>query len=150
LLEAARATPKHCMTIAMSSPGKDGTPQRHRRAILGPVSHMKANPAATKSATARNAAEDAEQHEFCPCCLLTRSFDAFKPLLESHGFYAMRLFAARNESGDAMADCRVNGEDWPDGVPALQKYVTTWSASGFEFRKQYVVLQDAPVSPSAG
>jgi hypothetical protein len=42
----------------------------------------------------------------------------------------------------------VNGEDWEKGAQALREYAKTWPPAGYEFRKQYVVLQtlanDAP------
>ena len=53
----------------------------------------------------------AEEHPFCPCCLLTRSFEAFRGFMEGDGFYCLRLFAARDTEGVPQADCRVNGED---------------------------------------
>ena len=84
--------------------------------------------------------QQCESHEFCPCCLLTNSFSAFKELIEARQFYGLRLFAARDENGFPQADCRVNGEDWAEGCEALRKYVTTWPGEGYEFRKQYVVL----------
>ena len=43
--------------------------------------------------------------------------------------------------GVPAADCRVNGEDWEKGMQALREYARTWPAAGYEFRKQYVVLQ---------
>jgi hypothetical protein len=43
-----------------------------------------------------------------------------------------------------QADCRVNGEDWSAGAEALRAYVTRWPDRGFEFRKQYVVIQSPP------
>jgi hypothetical protein len=52
----------------------------------------------------------ADEHSFCPCCLLTRSFEAFKALFEGERFHALRLYAARDLDGLAQADCRVNGE----------------------------------------
>ncbi len=143
LLESARPKPLECTSLQMSLPEKDGKPARHRRAVLGPVAHFRANPAAAKPEGAPGSGA-AEEHDFCPCCLLTKSFEAYKELFESDGFYGLRLFAMRNADGKAEADCRVNGEDWPAGVPALQKYVASWKEStGFEFRKQYVILQNA-------
>lgn len=66
---------------------------------------------------------------------------AFKELIEGDGFYGLRLFAARNAEGTPEADCRVNGEDWEIGAQALREYAGTWPSAGYEFRKQYVVLQ---------
>jgi hypothetical protein len=61
-------------------------------------------------------------------------------LIEGTSFYGLRLFATRDGKGAKQADCRVNGNDWEKGAEALRKYVTTWPGTGFEFRKQYVVL----------
>jgi hypothetical protein len=100
-----------------------------RRALFGPVASYAKNPTPVD-----------EEHPFCPCCLLTNSLEAFKPLLESASFYGIRLLAARNSEGVLSADCRVNGVDYEAGKRALIKYAGTWPGQGFEFRKQYVVL----------
>ena len=84
------------------------------------------------------------EHPFCPCCLLTNTFETFEPLIESDRFFAIRLLAMRNGDGSARADCRVNGEDWEAGQQALCDYAGTWPDAGFEVRKQYVVVQTAP------
>jgi hypothetical protein len=39
------------------------------------------------------------------------------------------------------APYRLNGEDYEPGATALKTYVATWPEAGFEFRKQYVILQ---------
>ena len=129
----------------MSFPEKDGKPAFSRRAVLGPVTHLVEHPEVygeSKTAEAEGAGrgEHCETHAFCPCCLLTKSFETFKELIEDSAFYGLRLFASRDEQGLPQADCRVNGDDWETGAEALRKYVTTWPHAGFEFRKQYVVL----------
>jgi hypothetical protein len=135
LLDALRPKAETCMTLELSFPARDGKPERHRRAVLGPVAHFRQEPL--------EIAEDgaSEEHPFCPCCLLTNSFKAFSDFIESDGFYGLRLFAARDTEGVSQADCRVNGEDWEEGAHALREYAGTWPAAGYEFRKQYVVLQ---------
>src|SRR5690348_11923615 len=85
-----------------------------------------------------------QSHDFCPCCFLTNSMETFKGMLEGEGFFAIRFYAVRDAEGQAQADCRVNGEDFEAGKQALLKYVEKWPAAGFEFRKQYVIIQDAP------
>jgi hypothetical protein len=129
----------------MAFPAKDGAPARVRRAILGPVMHYMASPSAHiegSSAPANALAqEDAgDAHAFCPCCLLTKSFEAFRELIVGDGFHGLRLYAMRGAEGTAQADCRVNGDDWEKGAQALREYVKTWPDAGFEFRKQYVVV----------
>ena len=62
--------------------------------------------------------------------------------MEGERLYGLRLFAARGEDGAPQADCRVNGDDWEPGAQALREYVKTWAEAGYEFRKQYVVLQN--------
>ena len=135
LLEALRPTPGSCMTLVMDFPAREGKPARTRRAILGPVAHfMEKPPAQAKESVP-------EEHPFCACCLLTKSFEAFREFIEGDGFFCLRLFAARDTDGKPQADCRVNGEDWEQGAQALRNYAQTWPAAGYEFRKQYVVLQ---------
>jgi hypothetical protein len=135
LLDALRPKVETCTSLEMTFPAEEGKPARVRRAVLGPVAHFMQEPPS-------EAAEHAtEEHPFCPCCLLTKSFEAFKELIEGDGFYCLRLFAARDTEGTPEADCRVNGEDWEKGAQALREYARTWPAAGYEFRKQYVVLQ---------
>ncbi len=131
LLEALRDPLEHCNAIEFTLPQKNGAGLR-RRAVLGPVGRRVLPP--------KNLASDGE-HPFCPCCFLTNNYEAFRPLMESEGFYGIRLFAARDDSGAPRADCRVNGKDWEDGTRALLSYVETWPQAGLEFRKQYVVMQ---------
>ncbi|MBY0228564.1 MAG: hypothetical protein K2W96_04710, partial [Gemmataceae bacterium] len=126
--------PGGCMLLEMQFPEKDELPARRRRAVLGPTAHYMANP--TKEAEAAG-----EEHSFCPCCLLTKSFEAFKPFFESEAFVGLRLYAARSDEGP-LADCRANGDDYEEGMAALREYVGSWPGTGYEFRKQYVVLHD--------
>jgi hypothetical protein len=134
LLDSLRPKPETCTALEMVFPAKNAKRERVRRAILGPVAHfMQEQPG--------DAAEEAEEHPFCPCCLLTKSLEAFRDLIEGDGFYCLRLFAARDMDGAPQADCRVNGEDWERGTQALRDYAKTWPLAGYEFRKQYVVLQ---------
>ncbi len=81
-----------------------------------------------------------EEHPFCPCCLFTNSHEAFKPIIESPGLFAIRLYAARDASGEPTADCRINGKEFEPGKAELRTYVAKWPDAGVEFRKQYVVV----------
>ena len=146
LIEALQPKPPTCNVLDMEIPERNGRPAYRRRAVLGPVTHLQQYPRDIPEQTNAHSAggnqgEHCEGHEFCPCCLLTSSFEAFKELIESDSFYGLRLFAMRNQSGNPQADCRVNGDDWEKGAEALRKYVGTWPVGGLEFRKQYVVLQ---------
>ncbi|MFK3650758.1 DUF6348 family protein [Lysobacter enzymogenes] len=144
LLDAAREEPETCTSMRMEFGGEDGAPQRRRRIVFGPVAHF--GRAQTEAACAQDG-EEADGHDFCPCCLLTNSLEAFRPLLDADGFFALRLFASRDhDDGECNADCRVNGEDWPQGLDGLRAYAATWPTApgqSMEFRKQYVVVQDA-------
>ena len=133
--DALLPKPATCLTMEMSFPEKEGKPAYWRRAVLSPVAHFRANPPAPGPDA------PAEEHPFCACCFLTNTFLAFKGLIEADGFFALRLFGARDPDGSPQADCRVNGEDWPPGAKAVRAYVQTWPGSGYEFRKQYVLLQ---------
>jgi len=145
LIDALRPKPQVCTMLELTFPAKDGAPARVRRATLGPVAHYMSSPAATNEGSDRTAdtlgqGEAGDAHPFCPCCLLTQSFEAFRELIEGDGVYGLRLYAMRDAEGTPQADCRVNGDDWEKGAQALRDYVTTWPEAGFEFRKQYVVL----------
>jgi len=146
LLDALEPEPKSCTTLKMSFAETEGKPARLRRAVLGPVAHLMEKPPAragpnTSGSGATRQGEACEEHPFCPCCLLTNSFEAFKELIEGTGVCGLRLFAARDSDGAPQADCRVNGVDWEKGAEALRNYAKTWPPAGYEFRKQYVVLQ---------
>jgi Family of unknown function (DUF6348) len=158
LLEALRPEPKTCTTLKLDFPERDGKPAYSRRAVLGPVAHFVQNPqiyeerkidAEPKTTQSGEdvQGEQCERHAFCPCCLLTNSWEAFKELIEGGSFYGLRLFAARDVEGAPQADCRVNGNDWKRGAEALRKYAATWPEAGYEFRKQYVVLQTIETNP---
>jgi Family of unknown function (DUF6348) len=140
LLDALQAKPASCTAMEMSFPAKDGKPARIRRAVLGPVMHFMQKPPAGQTDGGKESNPD--EHPFCPCCMLTNSFSAFKELMEGDQFCGLRLFAARGEDGAPQADCRLNGDDWEPGAQALREYVKTWTPAGYEFRKQYVVLQN--------
>jgi len=140
LVDALRPKPHVCTMLEMAFPAKDGAPSRVRRAMLGPIMHYAASPSAIDEGSTLAQADAGDAHPFCPCCLLTRSFDTFRELIEGDGFYGLRLYAMRDEGGTPQADCRVNGDDWEKGTQALRDYVSTWPEAGFEFRKQYVVL----------
>jgi hypothetical protein len=142
LLEALRDKPEKCMAMMMEFPASADKGARSRRAVLGPAAHFRQRQ--PEKSEWRDESGEKKQHDFCPCCLLTNSIDAFKPMLESDGFYAIRFYAARDGDGQPQADCRVNGEDFEAGKQALLKYVEKWPAAGVEFRKQYVVLQNMP------
>ncbi len=126
LLDAVRNTQKDCTAMDMELPEPAS---RKRRALLGPVAH-----------TARRDSAIKEEHPFCPCCLLTHSFEAFKEQLHGEGFFGLRLLVARDTDGNVTADCRVNGLDWEPGKEHLLEYGKTWPDRGFEMRKQYVVI----------
>jgi hypothetical protein len=136
LLDATEQKPQRCMALEMSFPATGSAPARHRRVILGPVAHFKQRQPAPD--------DPAEEHPFCPCCLFTRSMEAFKPFIESDDFVGLRLFAMRDEHGEPAADCRVNGQEFEAGKQKLREYVRSWPDFGTEFRKQYVLIQSRP------
>ena len=152
LLDALRPEPQTCTGFKMALPASGNTPERKRRAIFGPVMHFAAKPsppalsppAPSLCGDAPSNSETAEngEHQFCPCCLFTKSIDAFDEIVKSNSFCGLRLFASRDHRGIPQSDCRLNGEDFPSGAAALLRYVQTWPGKGVEFRKQYVVVHD--------
>jgi hypothetical protein len=135
LADATRVTPIDCSSMKLQLPEKDGSPGYARRVVLGPPGRY---------GLAASSAPQEGDHCFCPCCLLTNCFEAFKPLIEGDGVYAIRLYAARGVDDQPIADCRVNGQDYDRGKSALVAYTKKWSGGGVEFRKQYVILQPDP------
>ncbi|MGO1073147.1 DUF6348 family protein [Lysobacter sp. CA199] len=154
LLDAERDEPEACMTMSLELPDEDGQPARKRRLLFGPIEHY-GRPESESDLTVQDDAEDnakeeadhdAEAEDFCPCCLFTKSIDAFEPLLRTDRMYGLRLFASIDHAnGACQADCRVDGEEWEQGLDALRAYAATWPAgAGLEYRKQYVLVQNAP------
>ena len=141
LRDALRDEPKECTIMDMAFPEEEGRPARRRRIVLGPPGRYVLGPAAGDKAPSCG-----EEHSFCPCCLTTRSFDAFKPLMEADETFGVRLYAARTNDGAASANCRINGGDYEAGAEALRAYVGTWAQHDppLEYRKQYVVYQTLP------
>ena len=152
LIEALRDKLQQCSAMELTFPAAEGTPPRMRRVVLGPVAHFRQHEppadAPPQCAPGGDGSKPAD-HDFCPCCLFSRTIEAFKPLVESDGFYAIRFYAARDGDGVPQADCRVNGEDSEAGKAALINYAASWPPAGFEFRKQYVVIQPIPSREAA-
>ena len=144
-LDALQDKLGQCMAMEMTFPANDGVPARTRRGVLGPVAHLRQGSAAADGV---EGSSDEKDHPFCACCFFTRTYEAFKSLIESDGFYAIRFYGARDNTGEPQADCRVNGEDWEEGARAIREYVGTWPDAGLEFRKQTVILQTIPNRPS--
>ena len=139
LQDAVVAQPEHCMSMEMKFPLDGAEAQRTRRVVFGPAGHY-----------VSVAPQHAEEHPFCPCCLLTQNLEVFRSVLESDETVGIRLFASRDENGDVAADCRVNGDDFPEGAEQLKNYAQSWPpVTGLEFRKQYVIVQSVPASESA-
>ena len=82
--------------------------------------------------------------EFCPCCLFTNSMEAFDDQIkDTEKNYAVRLFAMKDVNGEIKADCRINGEEYPQAEEYLKKYASTWKDCDIiKFRKQYVIIRN--------
>lgn len=136
LLDLIREKPNDCTYMEMNFSPATSDKSKVRRIVFGPTSHL-----------ASPTAQSEEEHPFCPCCLFTQNFEAFKPVLESEETVGIRLFASRDGNGEISADCRVNGDDYPEGAARLMEYVRSWpSREGLEFRKQYVVIRSVEAS----
>ncbi len=133
LCDAVRAEASTCQTMVLEFPEQSGGAKR--RAVLGPAFRYAEKPQAQLEPSSGEACE----HDFCPCCLLTQSFQAFTDFLRGDSTYCLRLYAARHPDGPG-ADCRINGQDYQAGIEALIRYAETWPEAGVEFRKQYVVI----------
>jgi hypothetical protein len=129
-LDALRDEAVSCMVAGATAGGPTSVLPPNRRLLFGPTIQMAQKPEALPG-----------QDDFCPCCLFTRSIDAFNGLMKADAFYGVRLFATRDNEGLIQADCRVNGIDMPQGAEALTRYAQTWPDRGYEYRKQYVGIQ---------
>lgn len=144
LLDATSAKAPACKTKSVEVPAEEGRPARKRRLLFGPIEHL-GRPRDDAEAEATDET-DVEDTDLCPCCLFTKSIEAFEPLLRSDQTYGLRLFASHNPAdGECRADCRVNGEDWQAAVDSLRAYAANWSmGEEIKYRKQYVIVQNAP------
>jgi hypothetical protein len=122
LVDGMREKADNCMELSVNE----------RRITLGPLIHGRQ----------LDVPRDDGDHPPCPCCLFTKTRDAYESLINSPGFHALRLYAALGPNGQPIADCRLNGEDYPAGKNALIEYARTWKRAGVESRKQYVLIQD--------
>lgn len=135
LEDAVREKPENSTVIEMGLPSDSTQAGLVRQIILGPVGHF------VSQSTPSN-----EEHPFCPCCLLTKNFEAFRPLIARDDVLGIRFFVSRNQNGE-VADCRVNGDAFEPAVTQLIEYAKTWPDQGLEYRKQYVVMRT--VNPAA-
>jgi hypothetical protein len=133
LRDAVLEKPESCTMIHNPYLSPSGGPTRYRRVLMGPVMYME------RGEVSRG---EGEHEGYCPCCFFTNSIDSFKSMMEGEGFHAVRFFAMW-QNGEANADCRVNGLDHDTGKEELIRYVGTWPKRDFEFRKQYVIIQNA-------
>ena len=137
LLDAA--DPQEAAHLRLTITPKGDVPKR--LVLLGSVGFF---PAREDDGDEAEAEECSLHGEFCECCLFTRSMEAFEPLIKSQENYAIRIFASRDDEGETDADCRVNGEDWDGALESLKNYAATWQGSGMMFRKQYIIIRNAP------
>lgn len=142
VFDALRVEPAASLSIRF-----DPDPAKNRlrapcRLLLGPSSYLVERPAPED--------EHAEHPGPCPCCLWTHCFEAFEPLLHGETTRGVRLYAARAATGAAIADCRVDGEDFEPGKAALAAYARTWPDRGLQFRKQYAIVQPLGVEAPKG
>ncbi|CAM4450299.1 hypothetical protein CR156_00830 [Stenotrophomonas lactitubi] len=128
--------------MGLTYPSGDEGEEHERTVVLGPLAHYRARELDDAAACSE------DDHGSCPCCLFTKSIDAFDDLLKAHHFLAIRLFASRDEQGQCEADCRVNGHDFAPALPLLRAYAARWPQAGLEFRKQYVVIRTGSPSPA--
>ncbi|MBF5004844.1 DUF6348 family protein [Diaphorobacter caeni] len=133
LIDACSPSPVHCSIIELGYAGKGVHGTTRREVLLGPMAHYQ-----------QHASRRAEEHPFCPCCLFTNSMAAFGGLLQSHDFLGVRLYASRDPDGLCEADCRVNGHHFSAAVALLCAYAELWPDAGMEYRKQYIVIRNAP------
>jgi hypothetical protein len=73
--------------------------------------------------------------------ILVYDADTFRSLCEVNQYLAIRLFVSRDYDGSVRAECRINGEYFPEWNKPLIEYAKTWPKSGLEWRKQLLVIQ---------
>ena len=131
-VDLENAEPETCAELAIELPATEESAPLSRRVLLGPPVQY-----------CQSVNEIAQEHPFCPCCLVTNNFEALSQYINGTGVHGIRLFALRDQNGKAAADCRVDGLDYDDGAQSLAGYAGTWPDCGYEFRKQYVLVHNA-------
>lgn len=132
LEDAVRPGVRDCALLGVRFPARREAAPTLYQAILGPVVH---------EGDAEAAAEDEDP---CPACMTTRIQDVLGDHVRVAGYTGLALFAGRGAAGQLVADCRVNGEPFPEGVERLRAYANAWPAGGYEFMHQYVIIRPAP------
>ena len=138
IVDSLNSQPGACQELKKIFPAKNGSPQLTRRLTFGQPLWLVTGE--QHDVTARELSD--EEHDYCHCCLFSKNIKTFAPLFESNSYICLLLFAARDPNGYAESDCRINGEDFPEGKQALSEYVATWPHRGFEARKQFVILSN--------
>ena len=136
LVEAVTGQADRCTLLdVIVPPSADDPTTRRRRAFIGPIEQRgsSALPRAPEPAT--------EGAVFGPSLVLTRSPEAFGPLLDQDDVVAIKFYGVRRTDGFTGADCRVNGREFAPGKAALHQYVKTWPGRGPRAEKQYVVIR---------
>ena len=143
LTDALLETPEQSMAIVMPVQKNNGE-THYRRVLLGPLSHYQQTPEDAAPSL------ESEHPPQCPCCFFRSLVDDMQEQLNAEDFIAVRFYAMLNSQGEPEADCRLNGVDWEPGKQALVRYVNSWPDRGFEFRKQYGIIQTVPKPADSG
>lgn len=134
LLDTLREEPQSCTAIEIPYPDSRGG-NRWRRVVLGPVTYAAKPPHGETPESSGHAPG-------CACCHFTHLQDLLNPLLESDSFAALRVLTVRHATGEVLADCRINGEEYEQGKECLRAYARTRPGTHFEFRKQLIIIQN--------
>jgi hypothetical protein len=128
---------------AMTGSDYSSEKNRLRRIIFGPVVHSELS----SDADFQKDVNPSNEHgEFCPCCLLKRLDDVFMPILNSDDYTIIQLSAFRDLDGIIKTTCYVNGKDFKAGRDALMEDTKTWPHRGGESRKNFIIVQNVPVT----
>jgi len=82
------------------------------------------------------------QSEFCNCCLYTKLMDSFDDIFHMKGLSCLRVLVGRGAEGEPIADCRLNGEEYPQGKAVLLSYAAQIPGTAPGTLKQYVVMHN--------
>lgn len=144
LEDAVRPAVRACDLLAVKFPPPGEGAPRLYQAILGPVMHERSG--GSEAAADRVTEDDAP----CPACMTTRIQDLLGERVRVGGYTGLSLLAGRDAAGTLIADCRVNGELFPEGVERLAAYANAWPARGYAFMQQYVIIRPAPAGGASG
>jgi Family of unknown function (DUF6348) len=127
LMESSTGDLKTCARCNYTLPETSGVARRKWHIFLGPMFYL---------AGSRGA------QPCCSACLFTASAPVLLSRLNERVSHAVKIVASKDLDGTTSADCRVNGENWPEAIEAIAEAAKSWPDDcGLILRRQYLFFK---------